>query len=449
VDQTISSRYRPGTLIDGRYEVTRLLGRGGMAEVYLAHDRLLDRPVAVKVLREHLKGDDQLLTRFRREARAAAGLSHRNIVSVHDVGVDREAPYIVMELVRGRTLADVLAEQGPFSPDRVAEVGEASASALAVAHQAGIVHRDVKPGNVMLTEEGETKLLDFGIANAVRWTKLTDAPAVQGTAEYMAPERIRGEPADRRSDIYSLGVVLYEMATGRPPFAGDSPLAIAYRHIEEAPPPPQAVRPDLPDGLSSILLRCLAKQPGDRYGRAEDLAADLGRFRAGEPPSTAPIPARPTLPLDLDADREPERPRRWGRVAVVLAVILALLGTALVVPLFRGDPAPAGPEQRPIRPPANLSAVGECSGFLDPDVVLHWSPSRSRFADGYRVYRSTASGGPYERVGVIGDWATTSFVDEGVGADGQYFYVVRTTEGSRVSKPSGQAQADTPFTCIF
>jgi serine/threonine protein kinase len=447
VDQTISSRYRPGTLIDGRYEVTRLLGRGGMAEVYLAHDRLLDRQVAVKVLREHLSGDDRLLTRFRREARAAAGLSHRNIVAVHDVGVDGDAPFIVMELVRGRPLSDVLTEQGPFSPERVAEIGEAAARALEVAHQAGIVHRDVKPGNVMVTEDGEVKLLDFGIANAVRWTRLTDTPAVQGTAEYMAPERIRGEPADRRSDIYALGVVLYEISVGRPPFAGETPLAIAYRHLEEAPPPPQAVRPDLPAGLSSILLRCLAKQPGDRYGRAEDLAADLRRFRAGEPPSTAPIPARPTLPLDLDADEEPERPRRWGRVAVVLAVILALLGTALIVPLFRGDPVPAGP--KPLRPPTNLTAVGECSGFFDPDVVLHWSPSRSRFADGYRVYRSTASGGPYERVGVIGDWTTTSFVDDAVNVDGQYFYVVRATEGKQVSKPSGQAQADTPFACVF
>jgi tRNA A-37 threonylcarbamoyl transferase component Bud32 len=449
VDQTISSRYRPGTLIDGRYEVTRLLGRGGMAEVYLAHDRLLDRPVAVKVLREHLSGDDRLLTRFRREARAAAGLSHRNIVAVHDVGVDEEAPYIVMELVRGRALSDVLTEQGPFSPDRVAEIGEAAARALEMAHQAGIVHRDVKPGNVMLTEDGDVKLLDFGIANAVRWTRITDTPAVQGTAEYMAPEQIRGEPADRRSDIYALGVVLYELATGRPPFAGDTPLAIAYRHLEEAPPPPQAVRPDLPDGLSSILLRCLAKQPGDRYGRAEDLASDLRRFRAGEPPSTAPIPARPTLPLDVAAYDLPERPRRWGRVALVLGVILALLATGLVVPLFRGDPVPAGPKHRPLWPPANLAAEGECNGFFDADVVLHWSPSRSRFADGYRVYRSTASGGPYERIGVIGDWTTTSFVDDAVAQDGRYYYVVRATEGSRVSKPSGQAQAETPLACIF
>jgi tRNA A-37 threonylcarbamoyl transferase component Bud32 len=448
VQQTTSSGYRPGSLIAGRYEVDRLLGRGGMAEVYLATDQLLDRPVAVKVIREHLVDDHQVATRFRREARAAAALNHRNIVAVHDVGTDGGRPFIVMEYVRGKTLAEFLREGGAFPPDRVAEIGEAAARALAVAHDAGIVHRDVKPGNVMITDGGEVKLLDFGIAHAFRWTPITQAPAVHGTAEYMAPEQIRGHSAERRSDIYSLGAVLYELATGRPPFVGDTPLAVAYRHLEDTPVPPEMVRPQVPPGLSTILLRCLAKRPDDRYRRADDLTADLARFRAGEPAATVPVPTRPTARLDRDeAHPGPRRRRRW--VALVAGgVVFALVIVAVLVPAFRGAFMPGEPKPQ-LRPPTHLSADGHCSGTFDPDVTVEWTPTVSRTADGYRIFRSAQSGGPYELVGDLDGRTASTFVDDGVGHGDRYFYVVRAVDRGRISPRSGQAQAETPGVCLF
>ncbi|MGH2677125.1 MAG: protein kinase domain-containing protein, partial [Actinomycetota bacterium] len=270
MSQAVSTRYPPGTLLGGRYEVVRAIGWGGMAEVYLASDRFLGRRVAVKVIRQRFAEDDRFVARFRREARAAASLGHPNVVAVHDVGVHQGSPFLVMEYVPGRTLTELVRDNGPLPPDRVCEIGEGVAQALGAAHAAGIVHRDVKPGNVMVTADGRVKVLDFGIARALRWTPLTDTPAVQGTVEYMAPEYVRGEGADPRSDLYSLGSVLYELATGKPPFTGDSPLQIAYRHLEEAPAPPDAVRQGVPPRLSAIIVRLLAKHPGDRYRRAEE-----------------------------------------------------------------------------------------------------------------------------------------------------------------------------------
>ncbi|MGH2675179.1 MAG: protein kinase domain-containing protein [Actinomycetota bacterium] len=300
MSQTVSTRYSPGTRLGGRYDVVRPLGWGGMAEVYLSVDRQLGREVAVKVIRERFAEDERFVARFRREARAAASLSHPNVVAVHDVGVHDGSPFIVMEHVPGRTLPETIRDAGPLPPGRVAEIGEAVARALGAAHAAGIVHRDVKPGNVMVTGDGRVKVLDFGIARALRWTPLTDTPAVQGTAEYMAPEYVRGEGADPRSDLYSLGVVLYELLAGRPPFTADSPLQVAYKHLEEAPAPPESIKPGLPAGLSAVVMRCLAKHPGDRYRRAEELAADLGRLQSGRPAATAPIPRDRTRVLRTD-----------------------------------------------------------------------------------------------------------------------------------------------------
>jgi tRNA A-37 threonylcarbamoyl transferase component Bud32 len=449
VSQALSTRFPPGTLLAGRYEVVRLLGWGGMAEVFLATDRLLGRQVAVKVIRDRFADDERFLSRFRREARAAAALNHPNVVAVHDVGVHDGNPFLVTELVDGRTLAEVLGDGGPLPADRAAEIGEAVARALAAAHAAGIVHRDVKPGNIMVTADGRVKVLDFGVARALRWTPLTDTPAAQGTAEYMAPEHIRNDGAEPRSDLYSLGVVLYELLTGHPPFTGESALQVAYRHLEEAPAPPDSIRAGIPPDLSAVILRCLAKHPGDRYRRAQELAADLERVRTGEPSLTAPIPRRRTHILRWERTSETPPPRRrrlrWG---IGLGIGTAVTAAALILTLLW--PA-SGDRARPARlqPPRDLTALGECAGFLDTHVLLKWDPTRSKVADGYDVFRADETGGPFERIAVVPGSATTTFADEKTSLGATYFYFVKATAGSRSSKPTSRVKAETPLGCFF
>jgi tRNA A-37 threonylcarbamoyl transferase component Bud32 len=452
VSQATSTRYPPGTLLGGRYEVIRPLGWGGMAEVYLATDRLLGRQVAVKVILERYAGDEQFTSRFRREARAAASLNHPNVVAVHDVGTHDGNPFIVMEHVPGRTLAHLVHDGGPMPADRAAEIGEAVARALGAAHAAGIVHRDVKPGNVMVTADGRIKVLDFGIARALRWTPLTDTPAVQGTVEYMAPEYVRGEGADARSDLYSLGAVLYELLIGRPPFTGDSPVQVAYRHLEEAPAPPDAVRRDIPAALSEVVLRCLAKHPGDRYRRAEELAADLAASGSGRPAATAPVPHRRTHvlregPQTAGAERRPGRRVRSAVGASVVALVL-VAAVVTVAALQPDSDRSQGQGPRRVRPVADLSAEGACSGWLAAEVTLTWTPTPSRFADGYDVFRATESGGQYDLVAFVPGRQSTEYVDGAVGLGETYFYVVKARAGRRDSS-SIQAQADTPSVCLF
>jgi eukaryotic-like serine/threonine-protein kinase len=453
VSQAVSTRYPPGTLLSGRYEVIRAIGWGGMAEVYLASDRFLGRRVAVKVILQRYAEDDRFVARFRREARAAASLGHPNVVAVHDVGVHEGSPFLVMEYVPGRTLTELVRDQGPLPPDRVCEIGEGVARALGAAHAAGIVHRDVKPANVMVTADGRVKVLDFGIARALRWTPLTDTPAVQGTVEYMAPEYVRGEGADPRSDLYSLGAVLYELTTGKPPFTGDSPLQIAYRHLEEAPAPPDAVRQEVPPALSAIIVRLLAKHPGERYRRAEELAADLAGLREGRPAATSPLPRGHTSVLRHGSSAPPGEPARAGRSglwwaisggAAVLAVVVAVTAVALWPEPDR--PARDGP--RRVRPVTELSADASCTGLLSAEVALVWSPTTSRFADGYDVYRSTTSGDQYDLVAFVPGRDSTGYVDDEVAIGGTYFYLVRASAGRRDSKPV-QVQTNTPSVCLF
>jgi serine/threonine protein kinase len=268
----------------GRYELTHLIARGGMAQVYRAMDRQLERPVALKVLFPELSVDRTFVERFRREAQAAANLSHPNIVPVFDWGEDDGSYFIVMEYVEGRPLSAVLRDPQRMPPRQIATIGAGVAAALAFAHRHGVVHRDVKPGNVLITPDGDVKVTDFGIARAMNTEEsLTQTGAVMGTAAYFSPEQAEGKGVDSRSDIYSLGVVLYEMAVGRPPFTGDSPVAVASKHVRDQPVLPRQANPSVPPALEAVIMKAMAKNPDDRYGSAEELRADLLRFADGRP----------------------------------------------------------------------------------------------------------------------------------------------------------------------
>jgi eukaryotic-like serine/threonine-protein kinase len=278
----------PHILLD-RYEVGRLLGAGGMAEVFEGRDRLLARRVAIKVLQAQFARDPSFLIRFKREAQAAASLSHPNIVGVYDTGSEDGTHFIVMEYVDGRTLKDVIRAEGPLYPERAAEICADVCSALVAAHARGLIHRDIKPGNVMLTPDGKVKVMDFGIARATTSETITQTAAVVGTAQYISPEQAQGQAVDYRSDLYSLGCCLYEMLTGTVPFTGATPVAIAYRHVREDPTPPRMLNADVPAPLEAICLKAMAKLPDNRYQTAAEFQSDLERFRNGQPVQATPL----------------------------------------------------------------------------------------------------------------------------------------------------------------
>lgn len=348
----------PFTLTD-RYQLTAHIARGGMADVYEGRDALLGRKVAIKVLHSQFSSDDAFVKRFRREAQAAANLTHPNIVGIYDWGQLDSTYFIVMELVDGRSLREVLRSSGTLLPRRAVEIAAEVAAALSVAHRAGLVHRDIKPGNILLAGDGTVKVTDFGIARA--WddsAELTKTGAVMGTATYFSPEQAQGQPADERSDVYSLGVVMYEMLTGQPPFRGDSPVAVAYQHVAGEAPPPSTINPDVSGGLDMVVLKALHKDPTQRYQTSEDLRNDLWRILRGESPaeSMVPVPVLdPTstrmIPVTPPATVPPQEAYReleeapasnLGFVVGTFA-LLAILGV-LVFLLLRalgggGDPA--------------------------------------------------------------------------------------------------------------
>jgi eukaryotic-like serine/threonine-protein kinase len=276
------------TVLDDRYDVGRPLGSGGMGEVFLARDRVLGRDVALKVLRKQFAGDEEFAERFKREAMSAASLSHPNIVQVYDRGETEEgSSYIAMEYVPGGTLKERISGEGPLVAADAAALGAQVAEALGAAHERGMVHRDIKPQNVLLTATGRAKVADFGIARAGSSATISRTGSVMGTAGYMSPEQALGKPATPKSDLYSLGVVLYEALTGELPFTADNPIAVSMKHVNEPLRPPKELDPSIPDGMNALVTKLLAKDPEDRYADADELANDLWRVNRGLEPRSA------------------------------------------------------------------------------------------------------------------------------------------------------------------
>jgi beta-lactam-binding protein with PASTA domain len=321
-------------LLGGRYEIGEVVGYGGMAEVHRGRDLRLGRDVAVKLLRADLSRDESFLIRFQREAQNSASLNHPNIVAVFDTGEDAGIPYMVMEFVNGRTLKEVLIAEGRFDPATACEVVADMCAALDFSHKHHIIHRDVKPGNVMLSDTNQVKVMDFGIARALASNQatMTQTSAVIGTAQYLSPEQARGETVDARSDVYAVGCVLYELLVGHPPFTGDNPVSVAYQHVREEARPPSELNPNVPDSIDAVIMKALAKNPENRYHSAGEMREDLIRAARGQavmapavmsagdrtqmlagPDSTAPI-----TPIATSSSKR----RPW---LIALGVILSLI----------------------------------------------------------------------------------------------------------------------------
>ncbi|MEV5000491.1 Stk1 family PASTA domain-containing Ser/Thr kinase [Nocardioides sp. LML1-1-1.1] len=413
-----------GPVVGGRYELGELLGRGGMAEVRKGTDTRLGRVVAVKRLRTDLASDATFQARFRREAQSSASLNHPAIVSVYDTGEERTpqpgggdevVPYIVMEYVAGRTLRDILREGRKILPERALEITSGVLSALDYSHRAGIIHRDIKPGNVMLTPSGDVKVMDFGIARAMSdaQSSMTQTAAVVGTAQYLSPEQARGETVDSRSDVYSAGCLLYELLTGRPPFVGDSPVAVAYQHVREPAVPPSRHEHDLTPEVDAIVMKSLAKRVEDRYQSAAQMRADIERYLAGRPvqavvadPSTGPTPVPVPVPVPRPATNETavraavppvpdERRSRAGLWVLLAVLLLALFGTAYLVwpKLFDDTPTDvAVPGVVGKEVDAARSEIGEAG--LESD---HSQVACSDEFEGGTVIKQEPGGGDYLR----------------------------------------------------
>lgn len=332
-----------GTILGGRYEILEEIGKGGMAHVYKAHCRLLNRTVAVKVLRGDLEGGDEFIERFNTEAQSAAGLTHPNIVSIYDVGEDKGCHYIVMEYIDGITLKEYIKKKGKIPCREAAYIAEQICAALEAAHEKNIVHRDIKPHNIMITSDNRVKVTDFGIARASTNATMQVGDSILGSVHYISPEQARGGYVDCKSDIYSLGIVLYEMLTGKVPFESDSPVAVAMKHLEERPVPPCEIDPEIPAELQEIVMKAISKETRNRYqtitAMKSDLEAIMPRLPGDddekrvpqetepseqEPPSDEAIPAEEADDEDYDDDGGEEKPKGVGNM-IFAAVLIAFL----------------------------------------------------------------------------------------------------------------------------
>lgn len=422
-------------LLSDRYELGDILGFGGMSEVHLARDTRLHRDVAIKVLRADLARDPNFYQRFRREAQNAAALNHPAIVAVYDTGEGETdagpLPYIVMEYVNGVTLRDMVHNDGPLPEQRAIEIIADACQALDFSHQHGIIHRDVKPANIMINTSNAVKVMDFGIARALAdGTNMTQTAAVIGTAQYLSPEQARGEPVDARSDVYSLGCVLYEMITGEPPFVGDSPVAVAYQHVREDPLPPSQRHPGISPGLDAVVLKALAKNPDNRYQSAAEMHTDLIRVYNGEQPEAPKVftdadrmsmlkttslpgsagPHTDPLPrqhLDFSGDRNARSVTRWLVAVAVLAVLTVAI--TLAINTFGGN-SPRQLQVPDVRGMVSADAVAELQkkGFevrteqkadstVLPDHVISTEPDANSTAHKGDIIIVKVSYGPEQR----------------------------------------------------
>ncbi len=423
------------TLFDGRYKIVRKLGAGGMADVYLAEDQELGRRVAIKILNNRHANDAQFIERFRREAKNAAALNHPNIVSIYDRGEAEHTYYIAMEFLDGRSLKELIIGRGPAPVNVAVEYVRQILSALRFAHRHGIVHRDIKPHNVLVDREGRVKVTDFGIARAGT-SQMTEAGSIVGTAQYLSPEQARGGEVDQRSDLYSLGVVLYELLTGQTPFDGDTPVEIAMKHLSAVPRPPSQIRRDVPRDLDMVVMRALAKDPGARYQSADEMEADLERVLRGSPVAAATtdsatqvmrVPAGvapgafageaaatmitprggayPGLLHDEVEEEEPEERERpmWPWLVAGLFVVAAAIAGVLVfhqlsgggpqetVGLYTGDPV-----SRAVR---QIKA-----DLLQPNIKYGTSAT---YPPGHVYDQSPASSGHVAKGGFVTIWVST------------------------------------------
>jgi serine/threonine-protein kinase len=413
----------PERLLGGRYEVGELLGYGGMAEVHRGRDLRLGRDVAIKMLRTDLARDHTFQMRFRREAQNAATLNHPGIAAVYDTGEEHAAtgealPYIVMEFINGHTLKDVLAAEGRLQPRRALEITADICAALEFSHRHGIIHRDVKPGNVMITPNGQVKVMDFGIARdlASGASTMTQTSAVIGTAQYLSPEQARGEAVDARSDVYATGCVLFELLCGHPPFVGDSPVSVAYQHVREDPRPPSELNPEVTPDVNAVVLKALAKNPANRYQSAAEMRADLLRAAGGRPVLATPLLGNMETALLGQAGEparvgDPDRRRASTWVLVALGVLGVLAVVALIVGLMLNsqDPrqvaVPSVIGMTPAEAEARLTAgdlgalagdpfVGECQ--VEEGQIESQEPAAETTVDENSTVTYHLCGGPEE-----------------------------------------------------
>ncbi len=387
-----------GKVLAGRYEVLNRIGQGGMALVYRARDLALNRFVAIKMLKEQWAQDEDVVNRFSMEARAAASLDGRHIVQVYDVGMDEGSHYIVMELVNGPNLKDYISTHGPLDVAMALNIADQVAEALGEAHERQIIHRDIKPQNILVAEDGTAKVTDFGIARAMTSSTLVNTGSLLGTAQYLSPEQARGKAVGPATDLYGLGVVLFEMLTGSPPYQGDSALAVALQHMQEPPPDVRSLRPDVPEPVARLITRLLAKDADDRFSSAEAFRQRLHEVQAGgsgETPVLAPVPLRASGRRNNRDGSPPvtSARRRWTIAAAVALVLLVLAGLA-VERVLAGPPLvrAANVVGQPVR---QARLMLERQGFR---VKMAGATSSSRVKAG-RVAIEVPSGGTRLRAG--------------------------------------------------